>query len=355
MSATATESTTASRVVHGWAVRSRDAAVEEWTFPQRAPRPDDVVLEVLFGGICHTDLHKIGPWGVDYPIVPGHEVVGRVSEVGDAVTGFVPGDVVAVGTIVDSCRVCDPCLGGLESYCQRGATSAYDAPDRVDGTSTRGGYAETMVCDRRFTYHVPAGLDPATVAPLLCAGITTYSPLRHWGVGPGMTVGVIGIGGLGHLGLKFARALGAHVVAFTTSARKVEDALALGAHEVVLSTDPAQLAGQADRFDFLLDTVSTAYPMTPFVQALALDGTLCSVGLPDRFEVAPYALATGRRSLAGSGSGGTRETREMLQFCADHNITADVEVVGPAQINTALDRLARNDVAYRFVIDMARG
>ena len=276
-----------------------------------------------------------------------------MSGTGTDVSSVRTGDVVAVGTIVDSCRECPPCLAGMESYCQRGATATYDAPDRVDGTSTRGGYGSSVIADERFVHAVPDGLDPASAAPLLCAGITTYSPLKHWGVGPGSTVGVVGIGGLGHLGVKFARAFGAHVVAFTTSPRKADAALALGAHEVVLSSDAAAMAAQADRFDFVLDTVSASYDMTPMVRTLKLDGTICSVGLPDRFEVLPIALAMGRRSLASSGSGGTRETAELLAFCAEHGISADVEVVAPTQINAALARLAANDVTYRFVIDLA--
>lgn len=340
--------------VAAFAAPQTGGPIERWSFTRRATRPHDVVFDVLFCGICHTDLHMIGPWGRSFPLVPGHEMVGRVTGVGTEVAAFAPGDVVAVGTIVDSCRECDPCLAGLESYCVQGATSAYGAPDRVDESPTRGGYAESVICDERFVYHVPSGLDLAAVAPLLCAGITTYSPLRHWGVGPASTVGILGIGGLGHLGIKFARALGAHVVAFTTSDAKAADALALGADEVVLSRDASQMAAQANRFDFLLDTVSASYPMTPFVQALKLDGTLCSLGLPDRFDVVPFVLATGRRSIASSGSGGTRETREMLAFCAEHGITADVETIAPAGINNALQRLAANDVKYRFVIDMAQ-
>lgn len=341
------------RTVAAHAVLHSGGPVQPWTFEQRSTREHDVVLDVLFCGICHTDLHMIGPWGQSFPLVPGHEMVGRVSAVGSSVTAFAAGDLVAVGTIVDSCRKCGPCLAGLESYCREGATGAYGFPDRIDGSPTRGGYAESVVCDERFVHHLPEGLDPASAAPLLCAGITTYSPLRHWGIGPGSTVGVIGIGGLGHLGIKFARAFGAEVVAFTTSQSKADAALALGAHEVVLSRDEGQLAAQANRFDFLLDTVSATYPMTPFVQALKMGGTLCSLGLPGSFDLAPFALAM-RRSIAGSGSGGTIETREMLQFCADQNITADVEIVPPAEINTALDRLSRGEVSFRFVIDMSR-
>ena len=341
-------------------VRARAALVpglhvEPWTYEQRAPRPDDVVIEVLFSGICHTDIHMTsGGWGRTFPLVPGHETVGRVVEVGSAVRRFTAGDVVATGTIVDSCRECAPCRDGQETYCLRGATPAYDGTDRVDGSTTRGSYADLVVCDQRFTYPVPPALDLTGVAPLLCAGITCWSPLKHWGVGPGSVVGVVGIGGLGHLGLKLARALGAHVVAFTTSAAKASDAVRLGAHEVVLSTDPDQMAAQTNNLDFVLDTASATYPMTPVIQTLRVGGTLCSVGLPARFDVEPYALATGRRSIAGSGSGGTTDTTEMLEFCAEHQIVADVESVGVDDISDALARLADNDVRYRFVIDMNR-
>ena len=342
-----------SRRIGAMAVMEINAPVTPWSFTRRATRPDDVVVDVLYSGICHSDLHMMTGWTDRFPIVPGHEMIGRVTEVGSSVTEFQPGDVVAVGTIVDSCRQCEPCRDNQESYCTQGPTTTYGGTDRHDGTPTYGGFAESVICDQRFVYHVPDGMDLAGAAPLLCAGITTYSPLRHWNVGPGTTVGVIGIGGLGHLGIKFARALGAHVVAFTTSAAKADDAAALGAHDVVVSTDAQQMTRQANRFDFLLDTVSSSYPMTPFIEALKLDGTLCSLGIPSQFDVAPYALAVGRRSLASSGAGGTAETQEMLEFSAQHGIAATVEVIAPTQINTALQRLARGDVKYRFVIDMA--
>ena len=338
----------------GYAAMERHGSLVPWTFERRAPRPHDVALDILYCGVCHSDLHAVGRWGQEFPLVPGHEIVGRVSEVGPEVSRFSPGDIVAISVIVDSCRECEPCLREMETYCLAYPTPTFDGVDRVDGSRTRGGYSDSYVCDERFVHHVPAGLDLAGVAPLLCAGVTTYSPLRHWEAGPGKTVGVIGIGGLGHLGVKFARALGAHVVAFTTSPSKLDDALALGAHEAVLSTDAAQMQVQANRFDFLLDTVSATYPMTPFIQALKLDGTLCSLGIPDSFDVMPMMLTLGRRRLASSGAGGTREVGEMLAFCAQHGITADVEVIALSEINTALDRLGRNDVKYRFVIDMGR-
>lgn len=338
----------------GYAALERDGAIVFWPFTRRALRPKDVGVAVLYCGICHSDLHAIGSWGQEFPLVPGHEMVGRVTGVGEDVEQFAVGDIVAVGTIVDSCRVCDPCERKLESYCLAYPTTTYDGIDRIDGSRTRGGYSDYYVADERFVHPIPPGLDLAGTAPLLCAGITTYSPLRHWGAGPGKTVGVIGIGGLGHLGIKFARAMGAHVVAFTTSPSKMRDGHSLGAHEVVLSTDEDAMALQANRFDFILDTVSTGYAMNPFVRALKLDGTLCLLGLRARFDLDPVMLAMGRRSVASSGVGGTKETREMLIFCAEHKITADVEIIRPEQINEAFRRLEANDVKYRFVLDLSR-
>lgn len=345
---------TRTRTVEGFAALERNGPITPWSFEQRDLRPHDIAYEVLFCGICHTDLYSTGAWGHNFPLVPGHEVVGRVTEVGAEIESFAAGDIVAVGSIVDSCRTCDPCLSEMEVYCQQGVTTAVDSIDRLDGSITRGGFAQSGVCDERFVYHLPTGLDLAGAAPLLCAGVTVYSPLRHWNVGLGTTVGIIGIGGLGHLAIKIARALGAHVVAFTTSSSKADDALALGADEVILSKDDQQMRAQANCFDFILDTVSADHPLTDYMQALKLDGTLCSVGLPSHFDVQPRALATGRRSLASSGSGGTRETVEMLAFCEKHRITADVEIIAPSEINTAFQRLSNNDVKYRFVIDMQR-
>ena len=342
------------RPARGFAAMERHGIVVPFDFSRRALRSGDVALDVMFCGICHTDLHSIGPWGQEFPLVPGHEMVGRVTDTGAEVRDFAPGDIVAVSVIVDSCRTCRPCQAHDETYCEASPTTTFDGVDRVDGTRTRGGYADTYVADGRFVYHLPDTLDPAGAAPLLCAGVTSFSPMRHWGVGPGHVVGVVGIGGLGHLGVKFARALGAHVVAFTTSPGKVEDALALGAHEVVISTDQAAMAAQRFRFDFILDTVSTTQSLDPYLAALHYNGVLCSVGIPDRLEPSPFLLAGGRRSLASSGAGGTREVKEMLAFCAQHGIVADVEIVGKASINAALDRLRRNDVRFRFVIDMKR-
>jgi uncharacterized zinc-type alcohol dehydrogenase-like protein len=341
------------RTTSAYAALERHGPIVPWSFERRAVRPQDVAMKVLFAGICFTDIHSVHQWGQEFPLVPGHEIVGEVTEIGAEVSDFAVGDIVSIGTIVDSCRTCVHCRSLMESYCLEFPTLTYDGIDRVDGSRTRGGYSDYCVADARFVHHVPDGLDLAGVAPLLCAGITTYSPLRHWQVGPGKVVGVVGIGGLGHLAIKFARALGAHVVAFTTSPGKIANALALGAHEVVLSTDEAQMRAQANRLDFILDTVSRAYPMTPFLQTLKLDGTLCSLGLPDSMDFQPVMLAMGRRSIASSGSGGTAETREMLEFCRQHNIVADVEIIAPGEINAAFERLEKGDVKYRFVIDMS--
>jgi uncharacterized zinc-type alcohol dehydrogenase-like protein len=280
-------------------------------------------------------------------------MVGEVVAVGDDVGKFRTGDQVVVGTIIDSCRRCSSCQGETEPYCLEGPTTTYNGRDRHDGSITRGGYSREIVADQRFVYPMPHGLDPASVAPLLCAGITTWSPLRHWQVGPGKTVGIVGLGGLGHMGLKFARALGAHVVQFTTSPSKAEAALALGAHEVVVSSDEAQMAKQAWRLDFILDSASSGHDLTPYLRTLKLDGTLCTLGIPAKLEFQPVVLTYGRRRLSSSGVGGTRDTREMLDFCARHKIGAEIEMIRMDQINEGFDRLERNDVRYRLVIDMA--
>lgn len=342
------------RTIHGFAALERNGPIVPFQFHRRRLRNDDVALDVLFCGICHTDLHMIGPWGQEFPLVPGHEMVGRVTEVGSNVDRHAPGDLVAVSVIVDSCRVCRPCEAHDETYCEAGPTATYDGTDRIDGSRTRGGYADTYIADQRFVYRLPDNLDPAGAAPLLCAGVTSFAPLRHWQVGPNQTVGIVGIGGLGHLGVKFARAMGARVVAFTTSASKAADAYALGAHEVVISTDKDVMEQQRSRFDFILDTVSARHELDPYLAALHYNGVLCAVGIPDVLSPSPFLLAAGRRSLASSGAGGTREIGEMLAFCAKHGIVADVEVVGRTEINAALERLRNNDVRFRFVIDMQR-
>lgn len=305
-------------------------------------------------GLAPSERSRDG-WAGEFPIVPGHEIMGVVTEVGLGVSEFKVGEQVLIGTIVDSCRTCEPCQQEMESYCRAFPTLTYDGNDRIDGSRTRGGFSETYVADKRFVYHVPRGLDLKSAAPLMCAGITVFSPLKHWNVGPGKVVGIVGIGGLGHLAVKYARALGAHVVAFTTSPSKADEILKLGAHEVVISTEPGAMEKQAYRFDFILDTVSKKYDMNPYIAALKLDATLCSLGIPDSFDLRPVMLTLGRRRLSSSGVGGTRETKEMLEFSAKHGIAPEIEMIKPSQINEAFDRLAKNDVRYRFVIDLTEG
>lgn len=327
------------------------------TIDRRVPGPHDVEIDILYCGVCHSDLHTArGEWGgTKYPVVPGHEIVGRVTAVGEHVEGFAIGDMAAVGVLVDSCRNCSSCEEGLEPYCENGATGTYNETDRVSGGVTYGGYSKRIVVDQHFTFRIPSNLDPAAVAPLLCAGITTYSPLRHWGVGPGKKVGVVGLGGLGHMGVKFARALGAHVVMFTTSASKAADAEKLGAHEVVISTEKGQMSAHRSSFDFILNTVSANHDLDAYLRLLRRDGVMTLVGIPEHAHPSPSVglLVGGRRSLAGSMIGGIPETREMLEFCGQHGITADVEMIRMDQINDAYERMLKGDVKYRFVIDMA--
>ena len=323
---------------------------------RRDPRPTDVEIDVLYCGVCHSDLHQVrNEWkNTVYPCVPGHEVVGRVTRVGKDVTKFKAGDVAAVGVIVDSCRTCPHCTRGLEQYCQCTPTYTYNSPDKVSGGITYGGYSERIVTDEAFTLKVSEKLNLAAAAPLLCAGITTYSPLRNWKVGPGQKVGVVGLGGLGHMGVKFARALGAHVVLFTTSPGKIEDGKRLGAHEVVVSRNADEMKAHANSFDFVLDCVSAEHDLNAYLALVKLDGTLCLVGLPEHpLPVAPFSLLSPRRSLAGSGIGGIAETQEMLDFCAEKGIASDVEVIPIQKVNEAYERLLKSDVKYRFVIDMA--
>ncbi len=326
---------------------------------RRDPRPQDVQLDVLFCGVCHSDLHQVrnewqGTMPTVYPCVPGHEIVGRVVKAGSAVRAFKEGDLAAVGCLVDSCRTCPACRAGQEQFCEGPATFTYNAPDKHLGGVTYGGYSDSLVVDEFFALRVPGHLDPAGTAPLLCAGITTYSPLRHWNVRKGQKVGVVGLGGLGHMGVKFARAFGARVVVFTTSPGKAQDAVRLGAHEVVVSRNADEMQNHAGSFDFILDTVSAPHDLNAYIALLKRDGTMTLVGAPE----APTALHAigllfGRRRLAGSLIGGIRETQEMLDFCAEHGITADVELIPIQKINEAYDRLARSDVKYRFVVDMA--
>ncbi len=340
------------RACHGLAASTKGGRLAPWAFERRELLADDIAVKIQFCGVCHSDLHAIRGSG-PFPLVPGHEIVGEVTAVGAAASKFRVGDAVAVGAIVDSCRGCASCVRHLEQYCEKFPTTTYGGIDRHDGGVTRGGYSNEYVVDAHFAYHLPRGLDPASVAPLLCAGVTTWSPLRHWGAGPGRTVGVVGLGGLGHMAVKFAHALGAHVVLFTTSAAKLADARALGADEAVLSTDAAQMAAQARRFDFILDTVSTGHPIDPTLRALKLDGTLCTLGIPASMDFTPVLLTLGRRRLTSSGVAGTAETQEMLDFCGERKISADVEVIDAAGIDDGFARLERGDMRYRLVIDMA--
>ncbi len=339
-----------------YAAHAARAPLAPYRFERREPREHDVVIEILYCGVCHSDLHTVrDEWGAGhYPIVPGHEIVGRVTRVGSGVSKFKAGDLAGVGCMVDSCRQCANCKDDLEQFCVQGATFTYASKDRVDGSPTQGGYASQIVVDEAFVLRISDKLDLAAVAPLLCAGITTYSPLKHWKVGKGSKVGVIGLGGLGHMALKLAHAFGATVVQFTTSPSKREDALRLGADEVVLSNDPAQMKAHAGSFDFILDTVSAPHDLNVYLQMLKRDGTMTLVGVPDSPPtVAAGSLIFGRRALAGSLIGGIAETQEMLDFCAEHGIVADIETIRIQDINQAYERMLKSDVKYRFVIDMA--
>jgi len=328
------------------------------TIPRRDPTERDVEIEILFCGICHSDVHAVrNEWNefmpTVYPIVPGHEIVGRVANVGSAVTRHKRGDLVGVGCLVDADLTCDECEQDNEQFCPERILT-YNSPDKHLGGVTYGGYAETIVVDEHFVLRIPSNLDPAGAAPLLCAGITTYSPLHHWGVTKGKKAGVVGLGGLGHMGVKIAHALGAHVVVFTTSPDKKETALRLGADEVVVSRNAAEMEKHAGTFDFILDTVSAQHDINTYLSLLARDGNVTLVGAPPQpLGVAAFALIGGRHSLSGSAIGGIRETQEMLDFCGEHNITADVEVIPIQKVNEAYDRLVRSDVKYRFSIDMA--
>ncbi len=359
---TATASTNTSRrpgtiPARGYAAFDPTSPLRPHEFDRRSPGARDVQVDILYCGVCHSDLHTVrSEWqGTVYPCIPGHEILGRVTAVGKDVTTFTPGDIAAVGCLVDSCRNCDDCKAGLEQYCTKGAVYTYNGPDTHLGGVTYGGYSTSIVVDHDFVFKVPSNLDPAGAAPLLCAGITTYSPLRHWEVGKGQRVGIVGLGGLGHMGVKLANALGAEVVLFTTSAGKAEDAKRLGAHEVVISRDDDAMKKQAGSLDFILNTVSVSHNLDPFLHALKRDGTLCLVGAPEHPHASPSAplLIFQRRSLAGSLIGGLPETQEMLDFCGKHNLTADVEVIPMQEINTAYERMLKSDVKYRFSIDMA--
>jgi len=337
---------------------SKTAPLAVTTIPRRDPTERDVEIKILFCGICHSDLHAVrDEWNefmpTVYPIVPGHEIVGRITNVGSAVTKYKPGDMVGVGCMVDADLTCNQCKAEYEQFCPERILT-YNSPDKHLGGVTYGGYSETIVVDEHFVLRVPTNLDLAGAAPLLCAGITTYSPIRHWGVSKGKKVGVVGLGGLGHMGVKISHALGAHVAVFTTSPEKKEDALRLGADEVIVSRNANEMEKHQGTFDFILDTVSAKHDINSYLAMLARDGNLTLVGAPpEPLNVAAFALIGGRHSLSGSSIGGIRETQEMLDFCGEHNITADVEVIPIQKVNEAYDRLAKSNVKYRFSIDMA--
>ncbi len=326
-----------------------------YAFDRRDPKPHDVVIDILYCGVCHSDLHQVrDEWGGSmYPMVPGHEIVGKVTRVGSDVKNFRVGDLAGVGVLIDSCRKCKPCQSGLENYCEEGMTGTYNAYERDGSTLAQGGYSTQIVTDEHYVLHVSPKLDLKAVAPLLCAGITTYSPLRYVGVKTGMKVGIIGLGGLGHMGLKFAASFGAEVSLISSSSSKETDARRLGAHNFVLSSDKAIMKKFDSYFDVLLNTVSANHSYSTYLRLLGLNGIMINVGLPTQpAEVQPFALLKNRRSIMGSGVGGIKETQEMLDYCAEKNIVSDVEVIPIQQINEAYERMLRSDVRYRFVIDM---
>ena len=342
--------------VKAFGATAAEAPLDQLNINRRPPTPHDVEIEILYCGVCHSDLHTVrNEWhDTTYPIVPGHEIVGKVSRVGELVKKFKVGDLAAVGCMVDSCRECEYCRDGLEQFCEPGNTLTYNSPDKHLDTPTYGGYSESVVVDEHFVLRVPGNLNLAATAPLLCAGITTYSPLKHWHAGPGKKVGVVGIGGLGHMAIKIARAMGADVVVFTTSTSKAEDAKRLGADEVVLSTDKAQMKAKRRSLHLIIDTVSGQHDINAYLRLLKVDGTLVLVGAPENpLPVEAFSVIPKRVSFAGSTIGSIAETQEMLDFCSKHNITADIELISIQDINDAYDRLLKGNVHYRFVIDMA--
>jgi len=342
-----------------FAAQSASSGLASHTIQRRSPRPQDVQIEILYCGVCHSDLHQVrNEWQsvmpTVYPCVPGHEIVGRVIKVGSAVKKFKEGDIAAVGCMVDSCRECANCRAGEEQFCQKFMTLTYNGQDKILGGVTYGGYSDSIVVDENYVLRVSNKLDPAGAAPLLCAGITTYSPLRHWKVKKGQKVGIVGLGGLGHMGVKFAKAFGAHVVLFTTSPNKTADAVRLGADDVVISKNTTEMTKHSGSFDFILDAVSADHDLNSYLQLLKLDGVMTLVGAPEKpSPVSAFNLIMGRRSLAGSAIGGIRETQEMLDFCAEKGISADIELIPIQKINEGYERLLKGDVKYRFVIDMA--
>jgi alcohol dehydrogenase (NADP+) len=340
---------------HGYAAQKAKGKLAPYAFERSNPGPHDVLIKIRYCGICHSDIHQVNnDWGFStYPMVPGHEIVGHITQVGSSVKKFVVGDRAGVGCMVDSCGECEPCKEGEEQYCQNAPIWTYNATDK-SGKITYGGYSNNIVVNENFALKISPKVDLAATAPLLCAGITTYSPMRHWNVGAGQKVGIVGLGGLGHMGLKFARSFGAHVVQFTTSPNKIEDALRLGAHEVVLLKDEEAMKAQANSFDFILDTVSAQHDMNALLSLLKLDSSLVLIGLPGKpFSVDSNILTWGRRAFAGSLIGGIRETQEMLDYCAQNGITSDIELMPIQKINQAYDRVVKGDVKYRFVIDLA--
>jgi alcohol dehydrogenase (NADP+) len=354
-----TPTASSSYTAKAYAAQNVASPLAPYTIERRALLPNDVQIDILYCGVCHTDLHWArNEWPdafpTTYPCVPGHEILGRVTKVGRSATNFKEGDIAAVGCMVDSCRTCLSCAQGEEQYCEKIPTLTYNAPDKHLGRMTYGGYSESIVVDEAFALKVSDKLDLAGAAPLLCAGITTYAPMRQWKVQKGQKVGVMGLGGLGHMAVKFAKAFGAHVVLFTTSENKVADAKRIGADEVVLSKNDAEVQKHAGSFDLIVDTIPAAHNLNTGLGLLRRDGTLALVGVPaSALSFGAFGLLFGRRKISGSIIGGIRETQEMLDFCADHNITADVEVIRIEEINLAFDRLLAGDVKYRFVIDMA--
>jgi alcohol dehydrogenase (NADP+) len=341
----------------GYGATSAHEPLGRLDFERRLPGPDDVQIDILYCGVCHSDLHTVrNEWGnTVYPVVPGHEIIGRVTAVGNQVTRFKPGDLAGVGCMVDSCQHCSACAEGLEQYCENGFVGTYNGEEMHSGGMTYGGYASNIVVRDKFVLRIPQNLDPAGAAPLLCAGITTYSPLRQWQVGPGQKVGIVGLGGLGHMGIKLAHAMGARVVLFTTSPGKREDAKRLGADDVVVSKNAEEMQAHRSSFDFILNTVAAPHSLDPFIELLKRDGTMTLVGAPPSPHPSPqvFNLIFARRRLAGSLIGGIAETQEMLDFCGERGIVSDIEMIRIQDINEAYERMLRSDVKYRFVIDMA--
>jgi uncharacterized zinc-type alcohol dehydrogenase-like protein len=340
--------------INAYGAEASTAPIKNVTISRRDVTPQDVEIDILYCGICHSDLHAVhNDWGgTVYPIVPGHEIVGKITKIGEGVTKFKVGDLVGVGCIVDSCRECDHCHDGNEQFCNNGWTVVFNSPDKKHGGITYGGFSESIVVDENYVVNIPETLDLAGAAPILCAGITVYSPLKHWKAGPGKNVGIIGLGGLGHMAIKIAKAMGAYVTVFTTSQAKAEDAERLGADKVVLSSDAGQMKS-CPKQDMILDTVSAKHNVNVYLNLLKVDGSLVLVGLPNEpLEVGAFNVVNGRKSFSGSNIGGLAETQEVLDFCAEHNIIAEIELIKPEQINEAFERLEKSEVKYRFVVDM---